>query len=103
MGSSCLHKLNVLAPERLKEIKSDLNHIDLETNVERPRIRQQELSTIFQLAFELNDSITNRKFIQILKVEDKDDMFNQTSSGSRLGNFTDDGASKTGQYYYFEW
>ena len=96
-------KLKILAPDRFTEIKSDFKHVDVETNIERPRIRQQELSSIFQLAFELNDSITNRKFIQMLKVKDKDDIFNQTSSGTRLGDFTDDGKTQTEQYYYFEW
>ena len=100
---SCLHKLELLAPDRFTEIQSDFNHVDAETNIERPRVRQQEFSTIFQLVFELNDLITNRRFIQMLKVKDKDDMFNQTNSGTRLGDFTDDGKTQTGQYYYFEW
>lgn len=101
--SSCLHKLNVLAPERFEEINSDFKHVDTETNIQRARVRKQEISTIFQLVFDLNDLIDNRKFIQMLKVKDKDDMFNQSSHGVRLGNFTFDGASKTEQYYYFEW
>ena len=44
--------------------------------------------------------MSNRKFIAQLKSEDADDMFNQTDSGTRSGDFTDDGESKTEQYYY---
>lgn len=101
--SSCLYKLEISAPDRFTEIKSDFKHVDADTNIKRPRVRQEEFSTIFQLAFELNDLIKNRSFLQMLKVKDENDMFNQSSSGTRLGDFTDDGKTKTGQYYYFEW
>ena len=53
------------------------------------------------IAFELNELISNRKFISQLKHENVDDMFNQTDSGTRSAEFTDDGKSTTEQYYYF--
>lgn len=101
--TSCIQKLEVSALERFEEIKSDFEHLDTAKNIKRSRIRQKEFSKIFQLVFELNDVIENRKFIQMLKAKDEDDMFNQSSHGVRIGNFTDDGKTQTEQYYYFEW
>jgi len=101
LESSCLNNVGNTAPERLTEIKSDIEYID--KGIVRPRIRQQELSTVFQLAYELLDCMSNRKFITQLKSEDKDDMFNQTDSGTRSGEFTDNGKTKTEEYYYLEW
>jgi DNA helicase HerA-like ATPase len=101
--SSCLYKLANTAPERFTEIQSDFDYVDTETKIKRPRIRQQELGTIFQLAFQLNDSLTNRKLIQMLKVKSTDDIFNQTDSGTRSGEFTDNGKTQTEQYYYFDY
>ena len=99
--SSYLINVGNSASDKLKEIKSDINYFDANKNIIRPRIRQQEISTIFQLAFELNELISNRKFISQLKHENVDDMFNQTDSGTRSAEFTDDGKSTTEQYYYF--
>ena len=78
-------------------------YFDVNKGMTRPRIRQQEISFVFQLAFELNMSISNRKFISQLKSEDESDMFNQTDSGTRSGDFTDNGKTKTEEYYYLEW
>lgn len=99
--TSCLYKLEISAPERWKEIKNDFEFRTPKDNEYKPRIRQQEICTIFQLAFELNELISNRKFISQLKSENVDDMFNQTDSGTRSAEFTDDGKSTTEQYYYF--
>lgn len=99
--TSCLYKLEISAPERFKEIKSDFEFRTAKDNEYKPRIRQQEISVIFSLAFELyNYTIDNSKFIQLLKGED--DIFNQSNSGTRTAEFTADGKSKTEQYYYFE-
>lgn len=98
--TSCLYKLEISAPERFKEIKSDFEFRTAKNNEYKPRIRQQEISVIFSLAFELhNYTIDNSKFIQLLKSED--DIFSQSSSGTRTAEFTADGKSKTEQYYYF--
>jgi arsenate reductase-like glutaredoxin family protein len=98
--SSCLRKLRRLARDKFKEIISDWKN----TNEKTPkgRIRQQEISTIFQLAFGLTEQIPNEKFIDALKNKSANDMFNQTKSGSRLKIFTDNGKTKTELYYYFE-
>lgn len=98
--SSCLNNLGNTALDKLEEIKSDIEYFDTTKDITIPRIRRQEISTVFQLSFGLNECMSNRKFIAQLKSEDADDMFNQTDSGTRSGDFTDDGESKTEQYYY---
>lgn len=97
--ASCLYKLEISAPERFKEIKSDFEFRTPKDDEYKPRIRQQEISVIFSLAFKLDYIFDNAKFIQMLKGEN--DMFNQSSSGTRTAEFTADGKSKTEQYYYF--
>ena len=69
--TSCLHKLEISAPERFKEIKHDFEFRTPKDNEYKPRIRQQEFSIIFSLAFELhNYTIDNSKFIlEILKLK----------------------------------
>lgn len=99
--ASCLYKLEISASERFKEIKNDFEFRTHKDNEYKPRIRQQEISVIFSLAFELDYTFDNSKFIQMLKTGN--DMFNQSSSGTRTAEFTADGKSKTEQYYYFEW
>lgn len=97
--TSCLYKLEISAPERFKEIKHDFEFKTPKDNEYKPRVRQQEISTIFKLAFELDYTFDNAKIIQMLKGEN--DMFNQYRSGTRTNEFTLDGKSKTEQYYYF--
>ena len=99
--ASYLSKLKTSAPERFKEIKNDFEFRTPKDNEYKPRIRQQEISVIFSLAFELDYTFDNSKFIQLLKTGN--DMFNQSNSGTRTAEFTADGKSKTEQYYYFEW
>ena len=98
--SSCLNNVGDTAPDRLEEIKYDITYFDPNRNIKRPRIRQQELSTIFQLSYGLTECMSNRKLIAKLKSKDMDDIFNQTDSGTRSGEFTDNGKTKTEEYYY---
>ena len=98
---SSLYKLEISAPERFKEIKNDFEFRTPKDNEYKPRIRQQEISVIFSLAFELDYTFDNAKFIQMLKGEN--DMFNQSNYGTRTAEFTTDGKSKTEQYYYFQY
>ena len=100
---SCLNNVGNTAPERLEEIKSDIKYFDTNNDIVRARIRQQELSTVFQLSYGLTECMSNRKFIALLKSEDADNIFNQTDSGTRSGEFTDNGKTKTEEYYYLEW
>lgn len=97
--SSCLQKLEQSEPKRFKEIAEDFEYVTTKGGKYQPRIRQKEISTVFELAFELHSDINNAKFIQMLK--DENNMFNQTKSGTRPGKYTYDGISKTEQYYYF--
>lgn len=97
---SSLYKLQISAPERFKEIKNDFEFRTPKDNEYKPRIRQQEISVIFSLAFELDYTFDNAKFIQMLKGEN--DMFNQSNYGTRTAEFTTDRKSKTEQYYYFQ-
>jgi len=96
--SSCLNNVGNTAPDKLDEIKYDIKYIN--NKIERPRIRQQELSTVFQLSYGLAECMSNRVFITKLKSKDVDDIFNQTDSGTRSGEFTDNGKTKTEEYYY---
>ncbi|MDD2697923.1 MAG: DUF87 domain-containing protein [Arcobacteraceae bacterium] len=101
--SSSLNNLSKKHSEKFDEIKSDITYFDTNKGIARPRIRQQEISTIFQMVFGLREAISNRKFIALLKSENQDDLFNQTDSGTRLGDFTDNGKTQTEQYYYLTW
>lgn len=92
--SSCLKKLQISDPERFKEIESDFSYFEPKTNQKLPRIRQQELSTVFKLAFEQSHLIENRKFTEMLK--DKKPMFLEAISQTRK---LKDGVSKTEKYY----
>ena len=96
---SCLYKLKISAPEKFKEIKYDFEFVTIKDNEYKPRVRQQEISTIFSLAFELDYTFDNTKFIQMLKGEN--DMFNQSSSGTRTAEFASNRKSTTENYYYF--
>lgn len=96
---SCLRKLELSEPERLKEIEEDFEYVTAKDKKYQPRIRQKEINIVFKLAFELDYTLDNSKFIQMLK--GADDMFNKTASGTRLRKYTNDGTSKTEQYYYF--
>lgn len=98
---SCLNNIVTLVPAIFKELKSDTEYL-ANNSIKRPRIRQQEIITVFQMAFEVNVNLANRKFISMLKSENTNDMFNHTESGTRSGEFTDNGKTQTEQYYYFQ-
>lgn len=49
--NSCLRRIESIDSKRFEEIKSDFNYVNLNTNEEQPRIRQQEVNIIFKLAF----------------------------------------------------
>ncbi len=92
--SSCLKKLQISDLERFAEIESDFSYFEPKTNKKLPRIRQQELSTVFKLAFEQSHLIENRKFTEMIK--DKNPMFLEAISQTRK---LKDGVSKTEKYY----
>ena len=96
--SSCLYKLKTTAPERFTEIESDFEYRTIRDKEYRPRMRRPEISTIFKLAFELEDLIDNTDFTQMLKGDNA--MFDKTDSGTRSKNFG--GSSGSEQYYYFK-
>ncbi|MDD2382914.1 MAG: DUF87 domain-containing protein [Sulfurospirillaceae bacterium] len=92
--SSCLKKLQISDPERFAEIESDFNYFEPKTDKKQPRMRQQELGTVFKLAFEQSHLIDNRKFTEMLK--DKNSMFLEAIPQTRK---LKDGSSKTEKYY----
>ena len=96
--ASCLYKLKTTAPERFTEIESDFEYRTIRDKEYRPRMRRPEISTIFKLAFELEDLIDNTDFTQMLKGDNA--MFDKTDSGTRSKNFG--GSSGSEQYYYFK-
>ena len=100
--SSCLNNVGNTAPDKLQEIKSDIKYFDLKENIVKPRIRKQEINTVFQLSFKLDICVNNRKFISLLKSTDANDMFNQSKSGTRSKEFTIDSKAQTEEYYYIE-
>ena len=73
---SCLKRLE---SKRFEEIESDFNFE--KDGIKQPRIRQQEINIVFQLAFGLDKEIDNRKFSEILK--QKDIMFKETETMSQ--------------------
>ncbi len=92
--ASCLKKLHISDPERFTEIESDFNYFEPKANKKQPRIRQQELSTVFKLAFEQSNLIDNKKFTEMLK--DKNSMFLEAVPQTRKPK---NGFSKTEKYY----
>ena len=76
---SCLKRIEQIDPKRFEEIESDFNFKKDDTK--QPRIRQQEINIVFQLAFGLDKEIDNRKFSEILK--QKDIMFKETETMSQ--------------------
>lgn len=88
--TSCL--INVKVNKQIfKELEEDFNQ-------DEPRIRQQEISTIFQLAFNQSEPIENKKFIEKLKGDN--DIFDEdVVPKTRSKEFTRDGKSATKKYY----
>jgi hypothetical protein len=76
---SCLKRIEQIEPKRFEEIESDFNFE--KDAIKQPRIRQQEINIVFQLAFGLDKEIDNRKFSEKLKI--KDTMFKKTETMSQ--------------------
>lgn len=70
--SSCFRKIKDLDPRRYEEIEDDFK---------KDRIRQQEISTVFQLAFEQQKLIENGEFTKMLR--DKNEIFNEAKMQSQ--------------------
>ncbi len=94
--NSCLKKIENNEPDIFKEIEEDFGYI--KAGIEQPRIRQQELSTIFKFAFNQPDEIKNTDFIKMLK-DDEDIFDNETVSQTRSKKFDKDDKVKTTKYY----
>lgn len=99
--SSCLHKLKVSVPKLLNEIEQNFEYKTIKDHKYTPRVLKRGINEIFKLAFELDFLIDLDEFAKKLAAQDENDMFNYTDSGTRQKEFTDDGKTKTEQYYYF--
>ena len=86
---SCLRRLE---SKRFEEIEADFNFE--KDGIKQPRIRQQEINIVFQLAFGQDKEIDNRKFSDILKP--KDTMFKETETMSQDKKYR----NKTQEKYY---
>ena len=89
---SCLKKIEQIEPKRFEEIEADFNFE--KDGIKQPRIRQQEINIVFQLAFGQDKEIDNRKFSDILKP--KDTMFKETETMSQDKKYR----NKTQEKYY---
>ncbi len=58
--TSCLRRIELVDPDRFKEIEEDFEYE--KDNVKQPRIRQQELNIVFKLAFEQDGELKNDTF-----------------------------------------
>lgn len=96
--SSCLRKIEFVDKKRYEEIQEDFNY-EKDNNVQ-PRIRQQEINIVFQLAFEQNEPIDKIEFFKILK--EKDTMFeNPKMMGSDLSTLYHTQKSKFLSSHFF--
>jgi hypothetical protein len=90
---SCLY--NVKSDElRFEEIVEDFNYE--KDDIKQPRIRQQEINLVFQLAFEQDEPIEKIEFFRSLK--DKDSMFEETKMMSRNKKYR--GENPQEKYYF---
>jgi hypothetical protein len=99
--TSCLHKLKDSAEKKFKEIDQNFEYVTIKEKNFTPRILKRGINEIFKLAFQLDYLIDLDEFAKKLASQDENDMFNNTDSGTRQKEFTDDGKTKTEQYYYF--
>lgn len=99
--SSCLYKLKDLAPKKFEEIEQNFEYVTIKEQNYTPRILKRGINEIFKLAFQFDFIIDLDEFSKKLASQDENDMFNNTDSGTRQKEFTDDGKTKTEQYYYF--
>lgn len=91
--SSCLRKIEFVDKKRYEEIQEDFNY-EKDNNVQ-PRIRQQEINIVFQLAFEQNEPIEKIEFFKILK--EKDTMFENPKMMGRDKKYRSDNPQE--KYY----
>lgn len=99
--SSCLYKFKVSAPKKFDEIEQNFEYKTIKEQNYTPRVLKRGINEIFKLAFELDFLIDLDEFAKKLAAQDENDMFNNTDSGTRQKEFTNDGKTKTEQYYYF--
>jgi len=93
---SCLKRIETLDPNRFKEIKSDFNYLTSDSNIKHPRIRQQEINIVFQLAFEQEELISKDIFYR--KLRDKHQIFTKPIMMSRDKQYRNEG--KVQEKYY---
>jgi hypothetical protein len=102
LESSCLYRLKSTAPKMFDEIEQNFEYETIKERKYTPRVLKRGINEVFKLAFGLDHLIDIDEFAKKLTSTDENNMFNQTSSGTRQKEFTDDGTSKTEQYYYFQ-
>ena len=73
---SCLRRLE---SKRFEEIEADFNFE--KDGIKQPRIRQQEINIVFQLAFNQDDIIEKTEFFK--KLKEKDSMFDEAKMMTR--------------------
>lgn len=100
--TSCLYKFIESASKKFDEIEQNFEYVTIKDQKYTPRVLKRGINEIFKLAFELDFLIDLDEFAKKLASQDENDMFNNTSSGTRQKEFTDDGKTKTEQYYYFQ-
>ena len=100
--TSCLYKLKVLVPKLLNEIEQNFEYKTIKDHKYTPRVLKRGINEIFKLVFELDFLIDLDEFAKKIASQNENDMFNKTDSGTRQKEFTDDGKTKTEQYYYFQ-
>lgn len=97
-----MYKLKVSAPKLLDEIEQNFEYKTIKDHKYTPRVLKRGINEIFKLAFELDFLIDLDEFAKKIASQNENDMFNKTDSGTRQKEFTDDGKTKTEQYYYFQ-
>ena len=76
---SCLKKIEQIEPKRFEEIEADFNFE--KDGIKQPRIRQQEINIVFQLAFNQDDIIEKTEFFK--KLKEQDSMFDEAKMMTR--------------------
>ena len=100
--SSCLYGLKSTASKIFDEIEQNFEYVTIKGQNYTPRVLKRGINEVFKLSFGLDNLIDIDEFAKKLTSTDENDMFNETSSGTRQKEFTNDGTSKTEQYYYFQ-
>lgn len=100
--SSCLYRLKSTASKIFDEIEQNFEYVTIKGQNYTPRVLKRGINEVFKLSFRLDNLIDIDEFAKKLTSTDENDMFNETNSGTRQKEFTNDGTSKTEQYYYFQ-